>query len=231
MGGTETAVPPHSGSEPGSLGKMDVADQERLLALGRMTSAVAHELGNSVNGVLGYADLLAAKTTDENLRRLVEKLQRNALSLRDLVEGLRGFSEAAAGRCERRSCGEWVKQAAVAAGCFAKTVGAEIEVREEPGLPPVETAPGEFRLSLFMVLEACLRAWAQRRERRRAMLKLSISRSADEVVVTLDAEGLRTEGASRPTPVLRPVVGVRFSEPPLDGAWRWAWMLGLGPTR
>jgi signal transduction histidine kinase len=231
MGGTENTVPSKSDSERGLLGRMDVADPERLLALGRMMSAVAHELGNSVNGVLGYADLLAAKTTDENLRRLTEKLQRNALNLRDLVESLRGFSETAVGQRERRGCGELVRQAATTVGCLAKTVGVEIEVGEESGLPPADVAPGDFRLSLFLAMEACLRSWASRRERRRATLKLQVAGSAEEVTVTLDAENLRAEGASRPTPVLRPVLGVRFAEPPSDGAWRWAWMLGASSIR
>jgi signal transduction histidine kinase len=45
---------------------------ERLAALGRITGAIAHELGTPLNSVLGYAHLLAKEELSENAHRRLE---------------------------------------------------------------------------------------------------------------------------------------------------------------
>jgi PAS domain S-box-containing protein len=65
---------------------------ERLSALGQLAGGVAHDFNNMLAGILGYADLIVSRTTDERSRTYAGKIVDAVDRARDLTGGLLRFS-------------------------------------------------------------------------------------------------------------------------------------------
>jgi len=65
---------------------------EKLSAMSELISGIAHELNNPLTGVIGYAQLLLETTRDPESRRGLEKVGREAIRCKKIVQNLLGFS-------------------------------------------------------------------------------------------------------------------------------------------
>jgi DNA-binding response OmpR family regulator len=71
---------------------------ERVATIGRMAVTMAHELNNSLAGILGHVELLLNEVgrqpfAEEELRVSLERVQRDALHIRDVLNQLREISQ------------------------------------------------------------------------------------------------------------------------------------------
>lgn len=146
--------PAPTGAPAGVAGE---ADLERLMYLGRMVSAVSHELGNRLTSVLGFAELAAQAADADTTPRLLAKMNAYAENLRVLVESLSGFSSSRLAAREEYDPALLARQAVELAGCTAKTLGVRVVFHRKGDLPRVQVVVGETRLGLFMCLDAMVR--------------------------------------------------------------------------
>jgi PAS domain S-box-containing protein len=65
---------------------------EKMNAIGQLAGGVAHDFNNQLAGVLGYADMLAGRITDEKLLRFVTNIRKGATRAADLTRQLLAFS-------------------------------------------------------------------------------------------------------------------------------------------
>jgi signal transduction histidine kinase len=59
---------------------------ERLAALGKMTGAIAHELGTPLNSVLGYTQLLAGEDLPESARRRLAVIETQIHRMVEIIQ-------------------------------------------------------------------------------------------------------------------------------------------------
>jgi len=71
--------------------QLQMAQNEKLSALGEMISGVAHELNNPLGSVMGYAQLLQAQEVDDKTRRKIAAIDAEATRCRKIVQALLGF--------------------------------------------------------------------------------------------------------------------------------------------
>ena len=67
---------------------------EKLASVGRLAAGVAHEIGNPLGAINGYAHLLRRVATDEPSRTAVDGLQRESDRIDRIVRGLLDFGRA-----------------------------------------------------------------------------------------------------------------------------------------
>jgi signal transduction histidine kinase len=66
--------------------QLETGRVERLAALGKMTGAIAHELGTPLNSVLGYTHLLAGEDLPERARRRVAVIENQIHRMVDIIQ-------------------------------------------------------------------------------------------------------------------------------------------------
>jgi signal transduction histidine kinase len=112
---------------------------ERLASTGRLAAGVAHEVGNPVAAILGYADLVARDAAaGADARERVGRIREEALRIRALVRELLDLARAEA--VERTRCAprELVARALARLRPQPLLSGVALDVRIEPDLPAVD---------------------------------------------------------------------------------------------
>src|SRR5581483_6916937 len=70
--------------------------QEKLATVGRLAAGVAHEVGNPLAAVLGYADLLLHDEAHGDRREMLERIRKETERIRGIVADLLDYSRPAA---------------------------------------------------------------------------------------------------------------------------------------
>jgi len=74
----------------------DTRDQlvlaEKLKALGEMAAGVAHDFNNLLSGILGRAQLLKKRVTDDNIRRELDAIEKSALDGETVIRRIQDFT-------------------------------------------------------------------------------------------------------------------------------------------
>lgn len=72
--------------------RRQLVQSEKMVAVGELVSGVAHEINNPLTGVLGYAQLLAARDIDEKAKNDAEGIMREAERATRIVRQLLSFA-------------------------------------------------------------------------------------------------------------------------------------------
>src|SRR5262249_3506405 len=70
----------------------ELVAQEKLVTVGRLAAGVAHEVGNPLAAVLGYADLLLHDEAQGDRREMLERIRKETDRIRGIVADLLDYS-------------------------------------------------------------------------------------------------------------------------------------------
>ncbi len=65
---------------------------EKMEAIGQLAGGIAHDFNNQLMGIMGYAEMLAVRLDDKNLREYAENIMRASKRSSDLTKDLLAFS-------------------------------------------------------------------------------------------------------------------------------------------
>jgi C4-dicarboxylate-specific signal transduction histidine kinase len=80
--------------------QLEMGRVERLATLGRMTGAIAHELGTPLNSVLGYTQLLGRENLPEQARRRLAIIETQIHRMGDIIQHYLSYSRGSAPKVE-----------------------------------------------------------------------------------------------------------------------------------
>jgi two-component system, NtrC family, sensor kinase len=161
-----------------------VREQERLAALGRLASGLAHEINTPLTGIASFAQMLGELTPAEDPRsRLVAKLVDQSFRVSRIVANLR---EAVRGSRGSRSVLDLRRVAERAAHDAARSLGAaeRLSVELQPGEVMVWGAPGPVELAVSNLVRNAFEASPPS-----AAVRLAVALDGDWGVVEVDDHG------------------------------------------
>ncbi len=116
-----------------------LARGRRLAGVGQLAAGVAHEVGNPVAAILGYAEMCQRdRGASERTRELAERIGEEALRIRTLVREMLDLSRPDALSLERTGSAELIERVAERVRPQPLLAGIELLTSVESGLPLVE---------------------------------------------------------------------------------------------
>ena len=115
-----------------------MANTERLAALGKLASKVAHELNNPIDGIMRYINLAKRTISEEGLTKPVEYLEHASMGLKRMVQiitELLEFSRSRYSALEDAPLDKIIDDAIKFIEPKAAAAGIEIERQYQAGLP------------------------------------------------------------------------------------------------
>jgi signal transduction histidine kinase len=72
--------------------QMEMIRYEKLASVGRLSAGIAHEIGNPLSAVLGYAGILLREDPDPETRQYLEYIEKETERIQRIISGLLEFS-------------------------------------------------------------------------------------------------------------------------------------------
>ncbi len=119
-----------------------LADVERLATLGKLTSKVAHELNNPMDGILRYINLTIRIVERENLEKAKEYLmqcRQGLMRMVQIVSELLEFSRSTYAPFERIRIEQIIEDAIKTMGTRAETSNVQISSKYAAGVPEIRS--------------------------------------------------------------------------------------------
>jgi len=173
----------HNRSELARL-ERDLARQEKLAAIGRLTSSIAHEIRNPLTSIAGSLELLRPSVTakDPESAELFGIVFREIRRLNDLISELRAYTSQRPPRLESLDLVEFIQETVMLCEADTKNAGTRFELHL-PESCPISFDPGGLRQVLLNLIINAVQAAPG------TWVRLTVSRSLDEWHVDIEDPG------------------------------------------
>lgn len=140
-----------------------MARSERMSAFGMFVAGAAHELNNPLTGVLGYAQLLAEKVQEPELKSALSKIETGAIRCKAIVDKLMVFSRRGEGGRREESTIAVLEEVLRECRPRAEARGIQIHTDIAEPLPHLRIMRTDVVQALAAILDNAIRAAAEGR--------------------------------------------------------------------
>lgn len=149
------------------LAQESLSRSRRLASLGQLAAGVAHEVGNPVSAILGYAEVcLRDKGATPRSREMAERIGEEALRVRDLVRDMLDLSRPEALALERLAPEALLERVAERMRPQPLLSGIDLLVEAEPALACIDVDPRRIEQVFVNLIENAAHALRGRGEPR-----------------------------------------------------------------
>jgi signal transduction histidine kinase len=159
---------------------------EKLAALGQLVAGVAHEINNPLTAVIGYCELMADQSLPSSAAQMREKLSREALRMKRIVDNLLRFASPRKVGCKVCSLESIVQEVISLREYHLQVRGVKTETHIEPDLPHFDMEEDQFKQILLNLLNNAVDAVEGTRDKR---ILIEAKRREDRVLVRFQDSG------------------------------------------
>jgi PAS domain S-box-containing protein len=126
--------------------------QDRLAAIGQLASGVAHELNNPLTGIINFSSLLLKRELPEDIRPDIEAINEEAQRTSYIIKNLLAFTRKQGQEKQPVNVLESIQKVLALRAYGQKVNNITVNVREEPGLPPVLGNSSQLQQVFFNII-------------------------------------------------------------------------------
>jgi PAS domain S-box-containing protein len=165
--------------------QVQLAQNEKLSALGEMVAGVAHELNNPLTAVFGFAQLLLSEDLAKDQKEEVRHIYTHAERCKKIIDGLLKFSRRHRAERARTSLNELVQSTVDLLGYQMRLADVRVEVDLDPNVP--DSMMDSFQVQQVVINLATNAQHAVQETGRPGLLTLRTRRAGPDKIV-LEAE-------------------------------------------
>jgi PAS domain S-box-containing protein len=167
--------------------EQQIIQSERLAAMGQMIGGFAHELNNPLTAILGNAQLLEDRETDETARKRLETLNQEARKAAEIVKNLQFFARPPAPGRSLVDVSELVNRTVQMQAYPLRKSNITVDLLPEPALPMVIADSNQLmQVFLNLLLNA---EQAIRENREKGTIRVRLGRYPDSVWIVFQDDG------------------------------------------
>lgn len=177
--------------------EQQLMQSEKLAAIGQMVSGVAHELNNPLTAILGVSDLLLEKPADDDARRQLQLIHKQARKAAELVQGLLMFSRPSSRQNQRVRVSDLIDRALRLQKTELENRRITVTVDASSDLPFIEADPQHMTQVFVNLLSNAAQAIASVSDHGRVCIQMKAIAHQQEVLIDDDGPGIRSEIRSK----------------------------------
>ncbi len=167
--------------------EQQIIQSERLAAMGQMIGGFAHELNNPLTAILGNAQLLEDRETDDTARKRIETLNQEARKAAEIVKNLQFFARPPAPGRSLVDVNELVSRTVQMQAYPLRKSNITVDLLPEPALPMVIADSNQLmQVFLNLLLNA---EQAIRENREKGTIRVRLGRTPDSVWIVFQDDG------------------------------------------
>jgi PAS domain S-box-containing protein len=170
---------------------------EKLAAIGQMVSGVAHELNNPLTAILGVSDLLLEKAPDDDARRQLQLIHKQARKAAELVQGLLMFSRPSTRQNQRVRVTDLIDRAIGLQRAELESRRIIVEVDAPSDLPLIQADPQHMTQVFVNLISNAIQAIAAVSDHGRIGIHVKPMPDQQEIVIDDDGPGVRADIRSK----------------------------------
>ncbi len=177
--------------------EQQLMQSEKLAAIGQMVSGVAHELNNPLTAILGVSDLLLEKAADDDARRQLQLIHKQARKAAELVQGLLMFSRPSTRQNQRVRVSDLMDRAIGLQKTELEGRRIIVEMDAPSDLPPIQADPQHMTQVFVNLISNAVQAIASVSDYGRIGIRVKPLPDQQEIVIDDDGPGIRPDIRSK----------------------------------